>query len=110
MGRRDVVKIVTAIFEMLRKPVAVFTPKSFQKRCTRFRNIGASQRLIVAQTLRGCLRVTTKIGVRFDRGAVGMERVNIRRYRTAVFIAWIPANAIKHRSEPKRTQRLLILN
>src|SRR5688572_3028729 len=85
----EVVKVIAVFFEIITKLVVVLPSVTPEELGPGRWIIYESPGLFVAQAFRRGLSIATKIRVGFDRGAVCMKGIDVRRYDTALLVARI---------------------
>ena len=89
-------KVVAVFLQVFAEGVIVIPAKALEKFSASLGNIDAPLRLAIPQSLAGRTMIGAKIGVCFHRRAVGVERENVRRHGSGIFVTRIIPNAVQN--------------
>jgi hypothetical protein len=108
IGDGSIMKIVTVLVEIAEEIAVIFSPEKFEEFGPGCGKIDAPLRLIIAKALACRAVISAKIGVGFNRGAVGVEGIDVSANGRRIFIARVALNAVELRSEAVIPEQPLI--
>jgi hypothetical protein len=104
-----VVKIVAVFIEVSAEVIVIFSSIMVEEFGADFWNIDMPLGFVIAQTLAGWSKISTKICICFGGGTIGVKRINVGPDDAWIFLARVTLDTIQQRIKATLLQESLVL-